>query len=147
MGNSPEKERRMAIMPKIPDMRKGYSCYYYKLRSYPSEFKMEKCTITDISSDKKLYTLKLDSDPNMVYTHIPYLYISSTRLPRTWDDYFKVGTIVRTVPNKTRAEILEIRHDKDYQALVDLKELKTGFTKYGYTPSQFYFDANYYKDW
>jgi hypothetical protein len=107
----------------------------------------DKCVVLDHSKDHKLYTLQ-DDLTQQVYTNIPHIYVSSSRLPYEWGDYFKVGTIVKfTGVNGKLAEIVDIRHDDEFEAVVDLKELSTGFLKFSARPSAFYLDISYYRDW
>lgn len=149
MGNDNTKERRRALLPPNPRLEKGYSCYYYKLSSFPMSLEKYKCTVLDRTPDYKLYTLRDDTIPEKIYSQIPYIYVSSAREPNGWDDYFKIGTIIKTNEGGRLcdAEIIDIHYDSLTGKNIDIKELKTGFTRYGVRPTNFYFNVEYYRDW
>jgi hypothetical protein len=75
--------------------------------------------------------------------------VSGYRLPYSWDDFFKVGTVVcNALKQPARdAEILAISRDEFDDVTIVIKDLKTGFVTYGVKPTDFYFNVNYYKDW
>ena len=155
MGNAKFKDARRAQMPPNPMFNKNYTCYYHKITSFPEGMEVRKCTVVNHSPDKRMYSLRDDTDPDKCYTAIPYIYLSSYRDgPLSWDDYFKVGTIVRTTVKSLthdgvprQAEITEIRRAKDGLTTMDLKDLKTGFTVYGVSCASVMFDIGFYKDW
>lgn len=149
MGNDSFKEKRRALLPPNPHLNVGYSGYFHKISSFPEGMERHRCTIIGHSPDYKTYILRDDTDRDRVYMEIPHIYVSGLSKPYEWDDYFKVGTIVKTtafgnVPESS--EILEIRHEEP-ELLVDLKSLKTGFVVYGVSPRSFYFDVDFYRDW
>lgn len=154
MGNDHAKERRRALLPPNPKLQKGYSAYYHRISSFPQGMEKTKCIVVNHTPDYKFYDLRDDKDKERFFLNIPYLYVSGCRDPYTWYDYFKIGTVVATTlgnvanGNKPRdAEIVDIRPDPVTEVIVDLKDLKTGFTTYGVSPSKFYFNIEYYKDW
>ena len=155
MGNTQFVESRRAIMPPNPMLNKNYTCYYHRITSFPEGMESRKCTVTDHTIDKKMYSLRDDEDPDKYYVMIPYIYISSySKGPRSWEDYFKVGTIVKTTSKALshdgqprQAEIIAVNRAKDGRTTVDLKDLKTGFTVYGVSCANIIFDIDFYKDW
>ena len=150
MGNSYEKQSRCAIMPQNPMLSKGYTCYFYRLSTFAPSMEKIKCTVVDFSNNHKLYHLRADVG-HKEYNHIPYFYVSPGSQPYTWEDYFKIGTVVRhrgTGDGRPlQAVIIDIRQDVEYDAVVDIKNIKTGFVTYGVRPSMYYLDVPYYKDW
>lgn len=144
MGNSQLRLRRLALVPQNPMLLKGYSCYYHNvISSIPSAMVKTKGVILDYTPDHKLYTIKCDD--GVIHSAIPHLYVSSSRTPSAWEDYFKPGVIVRW--GGKQCEIVDIRSDKEYEAVLDVKELSTGFTRFGVPASSLLLDINYYKDW
>lgn len=157
MGNSQQNRTiRERTAPMKQDLNKGYNCYYYTISSFPNSFKSEKCVVDDHNYNKTLYNLHLEEDPEVKLNNIPYFYVSGRRFERTWHDYFKVGTMVQTSvtaidrvnnPTKRRAEIMDIREDRDFQVVVDLRDVNTGYTVFGVTPDKYLLDLKFYKDW
>ena len=156
MGNSQNNIRRATTSPTKEELNKGYNCLYYTISSFPNSFKCEKCVVDGHNHNKTLYNLYLEEDSDTKLNNIPYFYVSGRRIERTWRDYFKVGTMVQTNvtavdrvnnPNKRMAEIMDIRDDTDFQVLVDLRDVKTGYTVFGVTPDKYLLDLKFYKDW
>jgi hypothetical protein len=156
MGNSQESATRRRTSPPVDDLNKGYNCYYYSISSFPDSFKYEKCVVEDHNYNKTLYNLHLESDSNIKFINIPYFYVSGRQNKRSWYDYFKVGTMVQTNmtaidrannPSKRRAEIMDVRTDKNFKIVVDLRDVKTGYTAFGVTPDKYLLDLGYYRDW
>jgi hypothetical protein len=150
MGNNHEKQYRRAIMPQNLMIPKGYTCYFYRISSFPSSMEKIKCTVMGFSSNHKLYHLRDDHGHNE-YRFIPYFYIGPGLQPYIWDDYFKVGTIVRykatTKGHANQAEIIDVHEDSEFDKVVDIKDMRNGFVIYNVQPSMYYLDVPYYKDW
>jgi hypothetical protein len=155
MGNTHLVESKRALMPPNPMLHKNYTCYYHRITSFPEGMEVKKCTVMDHTPNKKMYSLRDDTDPTKHYTMIPHIYLSSYRSgPLSWNDYFKVGTIVKTTcgglsydGGPRRAEITAVNRARDGRTTVDLKDLKTGFTVYGVSCAYITFDIGFYKDW
>lgn len=152
MGNSHFKESKRALIPGNPNLNKNYTCYYHKVSSFPDGMERHKCTVLDHSDDKSFYMLRNDADPRIIYNKVPYFFISSYKSPYSWDDYFKVGTIVLTnikqLTNDTtkfkRAEIVNINNDKNDTPTMDLKDIETGFVVYCVPCAIIRFDVDFY---
>lgn len=157
MGNTQQTNTiRQRTSPAREELSKGYNCYYYTISSFPDSFKSEKCVVDDHNYKKTLYHLHLEENSQVQLNNIPYFYVSGRRYERTWHDYFKIGTMVQTNvtavdrttnPTKRRAEIMDIRPDKEFQVVVDLCDVKTGYTVFGVTPDKYLLDLKFYKDW
>lgn len=151
MGNTPTSERSGG-QPN-PQLSKGYNCCLYNISSFPNSFEVVKCVVIGHNPTKTFYDLRLDTDHDVTFNNIPYFYVSGRREERTWFDYFRVGTMVQTNVTdigrggKRRAEIMDVRTEKDSHVLVDLRDVVTGFTVFSVTPDKFILDMLYYKDW
>jgi hypothetical protein len=152
MGNSALREHKRALLPQNPRAEKGYSCYFHHISSFPNSIEHTSCTVLDHTSDFKYYTLRDNKDKYRIFKDIPYIYVSGGRRPHTWDDYFKIGTVVKRahINNQNMpksAEIVDVRCDQDVQRLVDLRDMKTGFTYYNVAPDQYFLDVAFCQDW
>lgn len=155
MGSDQSNTRRARTSPPRSFLNKGYNCFMYTISSFPESISKTKCIVEDHNHDKTLYNLRIEKDPDVKFTNIPYFYVSGRREERSWHDYFKVGTVVRTRAtcidrnniSYRQAEIMEIRSDDDSQVIIDLKDLRTGFTVFSVTPDKYRLDVQFYKDW
>lgn len=157
MGNSNSYENDTITIPSWErSLMKGYDCHYYIISSDPDLFQVRKCVVLDHDNEKLHYTLK-DIELDLIYEDIPSVFVSSCRVSNKWEDYFKIGTVVKTNTTSVdrlkqdtkrftnRARIADIRNDLEDGVTLDLVDLKTGFRAYRVTPSQFALDKSYYK--
>jgi hypothetical protein len=132
----------------------GYNCCYYHLSSFPASFECIDGVVVGFSDNKSTYFIKDAKDSDIVYKDIPYIYVSSGRERRTWNDYYKIGVRVMVTASslskteKRPAYITDIRQVKgeDYYE-IDVKDAVTGFVAYCVPPRNFFLDVKYYKDW
>lgn len=140
--------KRIKHLPANDMLDKNCDCYFYNLSSHPDGFKYTKGLVIDHSYDKKTYTI---ASSNVIHKNVPHIYVSSTRKVRSWEDYFKPGTRVRSyVVNQNhdispRESVISQVHRSDYR--VDLLDVKTNHKCFSLTPRDFFLDVEYYRDW
>lgn len=156
MGNKQSCDNDTVQLPHWErNLHKGYNCNYYVVTSDPELFQKRKCVVLDHDDKKFHYTLK-DIELDLIYEDIPSCFISSSRLDYSWEDYFKMGTVVKTNATsvdkdkkggdfKHQARISDIKRDMENGVTLDLVDLKTGFRAYCIRPSEFVLDKSYYR--
>jgi hypothetical protein len=157
MGNtSANGNHDTIVIPKWEKgLMKGYNCHYYIISSDPELFQKRKCLVVDHDERKLHYTLK-DIELDLLYEDVPGVFVSSSRVDYSWDDYFKIGTVVKTnatsvertnkdMKFKHRARIADVKHDMENGVTLDLVDARTNFRAYHVTPSDFTLDKQYYR--
>lgn len=156
MGNTANSRDDTVQLPHWErSLVKGYNCHYYVVTTDPTLFQKRKCVVIDHDDTKMHYTLR-DIELDLVYEDVPSCFVSSSRVDYRWDDYFKLGIVVKTNATsidrvtsrggefKNRARISNIKTDVENGVTVDLVDLKTGFRAYCIRPSEFALDRAYY---
>lgn len=154
MGNSASNDT-ITIPGWETNLQKNYNCHYYIISSDPNLFEKRKCLVIDHDERKMHYTLK-DLEVDLLYEDVPSVFVSSSRVDYTWENYFKIGTVVKTNAtmlgndkndNKLvgRARITDVMFDAEIGVSVDLIDLKTNFRAYRVPPSKFALDKDYYR--
>lgn len=154
MGNRPSAANDTIIIPKWErSLQKNYNCHYYLISSDPSLFQKRKCLVLDHDEGKFHYTLR-DLELDLVYEDVPSVFVSSSLINYSWEDYFKVGTVVKTNATSldkgdkklsARARISDMRYDPEDGVTVDLVDMRTGFRAFRIAPHGFALDKAYYK--
>jgi hypothetical protein len=149
MGNTPPKD---SVIPKWErNMTKGNNCHYYIISSDPELFQKRKCVIIEHDDNDIHYTLK-DIELDLLYEDVHSVFVSSSMIDYSWENYFKQDTVVKTNATSLdkhgkfthRARIASINRDHERGTSVDLVDVRTGFRAYCITPSNFALDKVFY---
>lgn len=131
MGNTNKinkTDKRLLI--KNYKLKSGYICNYWTITSAPEGIKREPCIILDHTKDFSKYTIKHEKN-GFIQKDVPFFYLSPRRIIYSWEDYFKVGskvksTVVSKSPTPAICEIVFIKDDVYGNKIVCVEDCLSG---------------------